>query len=448
MKREFRNRFNELLKIKETNTAKIGRGRDFETLINDIFEDEGILLKQSYQTSDNKSEQIDGAIELLNRIILFEVKWVESGIASSELFAFIGKVENKLDGTLGLFISKEELSDNFIQAITKGRKRNVLLLHGEDISILFKGRFSLKEYFEYCIRRYSYDNIIHCPVSTFIDEKNKADELRKSKPVFSTSNTNSIEKILEIIFSDNKVEEHKIDIKIDKLSFDEKGQLALYLLEKYPKYYDAYISSLFSKRNRNQFGNIKYTLSEAISQKDVTDHIFKKYYEVYSVSMNEMYLSDFLWESFKKYYDKLKDKDRFNSALYNNFKEIVGSYDKENMLTRVIRDIWDFIGKELQEKFLYEYLDIFVSSRSAGYEQKEFARALINKKEYNDTLKKWIKSKIKEETELEVLSVEDLDNEVKYFSRHYNDMMYALDFDETAWHKFIRKEYKVYLGSR
>ncbi len=161
MKTEFKERFNNLLKIKETQTAKIGRGQDFEKLINDIFEDEGILLKRSYQTSDNKAEQIDGAIEILNRIILFEVKWVESGLAASDLYAFIGKVENKLIGTLGLFISKEELSDNFVNSLSKGRRRNVLLFHGNDIQILIDGDLSLIDYFSYCIRRYSFDNIIH-----------------------------------------------------------------------------------------------------------------------------------------------------------------------------------------------------------------------------------------------------------------------------------------------
>lgn len=439
MKKEFRNRFKELLKTKETKTTKIGRGQDFEKLINDIFEDEGILLQRSYHTNDNKAEQIDGAIELLNRITLFEVKWVESNLAASELYAFIGKIENKLVGTLGLFISKEELTDNFINAITKGRKRTVLLLHGQDIDLLFAGGFSLKKYLEYCIRRYSYDNIIHYPCSSFIDERKKIEELYKSK---SNIPVISIENILKIIFTDTKVEEYKIDIELKKLKSEEKGRLAIYLLEKFPKYYEAYISALFSKRNRNHFGNIKYALSEVINQKEVTNRIFRKYYELYCSSVNERYLADFLWEPFRNYYKKLKDKDCFHSTLYENFKRIKGDYDKENLLTRIIRNIWHSVDKELQHKFLYEYLEIFFSSRKDGYEQKEFARTLINKKEYINTFKKWIQSKIKEEIESAALNAEDIANEVKYFSRHYNDMMYALDFDESTWHEHISKLYK------
>ena len=89
-KQQFYIRYKKLLKVKDTKTAKIGRGQDFEALINDVLEDENILLKRSYHTRDNRSEQIDGAIEILNRVILFEVKWVEKNLAASELYAFLG----------------------------------------------------------------------------------------------------------------------------------------------------------------------------------------------------------------------------------------------------------------------------------------------------------------------------------------------------------------------
>jgi Restriction endonuclease len=127
MQEEYSKRYENLLKVKGTRRAKIGRGQEFEVLINDILEDEGILLKRGYHVSDNKSEQIDGAIEIHNRTILIEVKWVKKNLAASELYAFIGKVENKLSGTLGLFISKNKLSNNFIKSIVKGRKRRIIL---------------------------------------------------------------------------------------------------------------------------------------------------------------------------------------------------------------------------------------------------------------------------------------------------------------------------------
>ena len=140
----------ETLKQLDSKTATVElkqeRGRQFEVLINDIFEHEEILFKRSYYTSDNKSEQIDGAIEIYNRIFLFEVKWVESNLAASDLYAFIGKTENKFHGTLGVFISKKELSKNFLDSLNKGRRQSIIIIHGKDIELIFSNNVSLKDY--------------------------------------------------------------------------------------------------------------------------------------------------------------------------------------------------------------------------------------------------------------------------------------------------------------
>jgi hypothetical protein len=443
MKEDFKQRFKQLLKIKETPSAKIGRGTDFENLINDVFEDEGILLKRSYHSSDNKAEQIDGAIELLNRIILFEVKWVESGLAASDLYAFIGKVENKLIGTLGLFISKEELSDNFVNSLSKGRRRNVLLFHGNDIQLLFAGDLSLTDYLSDCIRRYSFDNIMHYDASSFVKSQ-KFVESSRSEPDLPPSNTESIKNILGILFADDIVVEYIVDFELKKLTLEEKGQLANYLLEKYPQFYDAFISSL-SKRNRNQFSNMHYALSELVKQKEVTRRIVDKYYELYCGSVNERYLQEFLWESFRSGYETLKDKDRFQNTLYENLKGIIGNYDKENLLSRVIKDIWPTIDKELQNKFVYEYLEIFFSDRKDRYDQKRFARELITTNKYMPIFKQWLETKIKVEIASTELTVADIPNEVKYFARRYKEMMFALALDESAWHTYITELYKAQL---
>ncbi len=41
-KQQFYIRYKKLLKVKDTKTAKIGRGQDFEALINDVLEDENV----------------------------------------------------------------------------------------------------------------------------------------------------------------------------------------------------------------------------------------------------------------------------------------------------------------------------------------------------------------------------------------------------------------------
>ncbi|MDO9289073.1 MAG: hypothetical protein Q7T83_09800, partial [Thermodesulfovibrionales bacterium] len=176
--------------------------------------------------------------------------------------------------------------------------------------------------------------------------------------------------------------------------------------------------------------------------------ISDNFFDLYCSSANERYLEDFLWDAFSYAYEKLKDKDCFIDTLYNNFKKIEGNYDKENLLTRIIREIWDSLDEGLQHKFIYEYIDIFFSSRNDGYEQKEFARALIKRKEYVTVFKKWIESKIKMEIISAPLTVEDIPNEIKYFTRHYSEMMLPLDIDEDAWSEYITKLYKRNLKKR
>lgn len=444
MEAKFKDRFANLLEIKETQTAKIGRGQDFEALINDVFEEEGLLLKRSYHTSDNRSEQIDGAIEVLNRIILFEVKWVESGLAASELYAFIGKVENKLIGTLGLFISKERLSDNFVNSLSKGRRRNVLLLHGCDIDLLFSENLSLKEYLAHCIRRYSFDNILHYDALSFLKNKHNADALNKQDQKDLLNDTENIQALLKMLLKDDKVEEFAIDLELQKLKPNEKSHLASYFLYKYPKFYDAYISSILSNKARKIFHNFKYALSELVKQREVVSNTVEKYYELYCDSKNEQYLDEFLWVTYKNGYERLQDKIRFQLAIYTNFKNILGNYDKENMLTKVIEDIWTMLDKDIQSKFVIEYIDIFFSDRRDGFDQKRFARKLLLGKnaDYHSVINQWIESKVKEEIEYAELTLEDIPKQVKYFIRRYNDMDTVLDIDEIALCRKVTRLYR------
>ncbi len=146
MKNEYVTQFEELKKYdRSTIEEKRERGRLFESLINDIFEDEKVLINRSYHTSDNRSQQIDGAIKIDNRFFLLEVKWAAADIAASDLFAFIGKIDTKLDGTLGIFISRNKLTENFMKSLSYGRKRKVIIIHGQDIDLIFEKKIDKKK---------------------------------------------------------------------------------------------------------------------------------------------------------------------------------------------------------------------------------------------------------------------------------------------------------------
>ena len=70
-------------------------------------------------------EQIDGAFTFDGTDFLLEAKWQKEPIPASELYAFGGKITNKLKNTLGLFISIDGFSKDGIETnnpITKQKE--------------------------------------------------------------------------------------------------------------------------------------------------------------------------------------------------------------------------------------------------------------------------------------------------------------------------------------
>ncbi|WP_319576013.1 hypothetical protein [uncultured Desulfobacter sp.] len=145
------------------------RGLQFERLALELFEAEKLVKKKSYHTSDNRSEQIDGALYVDGTRALLEVKWVDSGLAASNLYAFLGKVENKFLGTIGIFLSRVNLSDNFLRSLKAGRRQSVIVIHGKDIDHIFKPNFPVAEYIRSIIDHISFDNNTHFSASDFLD---------------------------------------------------------------------------------------------------------------------------------------------------------------------------------------------------------------------------------------------------------------------------------------
>lgn len=143
------------------------RGLQFEGLVQDLFEACGILTRRSYRTGEVE-EQVDGAVAFGGRHALLESKWVESGLAASELFAFLGKVEGKFTGTVGLFVSRKPLLESFVKALRWGRRQSVMVVHGEDVDHLFEPNFPVKEYLEMHLLHLSLDNYSHLPTAKFL----------------------------------------------------------------------------------------------------------------------------------------------------------------------------------------------------------------------------------------------------------------------------------------
>lgn len=93
-------------------------------------------IEPSYKA---KGEQIDGSFYLDGTFILLEAKWHADPIPASTLYQFKGKVDGKLVGTLGVFISMSGYSEDAVDALTAGKSLNLILFNKEDIDAAIVG---------------------------------------------------------------------------------------------------------------------------------------------------------------------------------------------------------------------------------------------------------------------------------------------------------------------
>lgn len=237
---EFKEKF---AKIKEY--APRRRGFRFERLFYEIFDHYEILIEKSYKNEDG-SQQIDGAVEINNRIFIIEVKWEKTEtLAASKLYSFLGKINSKIEGTLGLFISYNELGNNFINSTRAGIKQNCIIINGkENIIPIITGEVSIKDYIWYIYQQASTRNRISIPVSEFKSipqEKTKSTDNDKWKEVYEA-----------LISDDSKGD---FELKLDaNYSFIEK--LSEKTITLYP----------ILKKNRNITNKIKYLIKSIIDK--------------------------------------------------------------------------------------------------------------------------------------------------------------------------------------
>lgn len=110
--------------------GKRRRGYDFEQYLFDCFEKSGFEIQRPYKTS---GEQIDGGIYIDGQWYLVEIKWHMQKLPVSEVYAFKGKVDGKLTGTRGLFISWSGYSEECADALSLGKELNVILFDAHDV---------------------------------------------------------------------------------------------------------------------------------------------------------------------------------------------------------------------------------------------------------------------------------------------------------------------------
>jgi hypothetical protein len=144
-----------------TAAAKRSRGYAFERLLKDLFTLDDLEPRGGYKPA---GEQIDGSIYLDGRVYLLEAKWHAEPLPASTLYQFKGKVDGKLAGTIGIFISMSGYAEGAIDALAFGKGLNVILLDGKDIEAAILREFGIKKLLKLKLRQAAEEGVIYLPL--------------------------------------------------------------------------------------------------------------------------------------------------------------------------------------------------------------------------------------------------------------------------------------------
>jgi hypothetical protein len=118
------------------------RGKTLERIIHDVLKLENLDSKTSYRP---EGEEIDGSFVLDGRFFLLEAKWYSDPLPASYIYAFKGKVDGKLIGTIGVFLSMSGYSEQAAEALRRGKDINIILFDKNDFEACLSNQHSFSK---------------------------------------------------------------------------------------------------------------------------------------------------------------------------------------------------------------------------------------------------------------------------------------------------------------
>lgn len=112
--------------------SRQARGQAFERWLVTLMNEQRLHARGSYRP---QGEEIDGSFVLDRRVVLFEAKWTSAPLPASSIYAFKAKVDGKLTGTVGVYISMAGYGPDAVEALQKGKDLNVVLVDGADLDV-------------------------------------------------------------------------------------------------------------------------------------------------------------------------------------------------------------------------------------------------------------------------------------------------------------------------
>lgn len=141
---ELSNQFTNLYRGKDENNKTINlqqRGYLFESFLRDLAINNSIMVTNSIKI---KGEQIDGTIKFDGENYILEAKWQDALTATDALYHFGYKVDGKFYGR-GIFISVNGFSSDSYKALVTGRRFQMILIDGADLTCVTEGLISFTE---------------------------------------------------------------------------------------------------------------------------------------------------------------------------------------------------------------------------------------------------------------------------------------------------------------
>lgn len=155
----------EALPLAASSRQKAQRGREFEAILFAMFDEADLQPRLSFRPS---GEEVDGSIWLDGRTILIEAKWTEAAHPASSIYQFKGKVDGKLVGTLGLFISINGFSPDAVDALVAGKELNIILADGADVRAIAKRQVSVIDALREKLRAAGDEAAVYWPVEASV----------------------------------------------------------------------------------------------------------------------------------------------------------------------------------------------------------------------------------------------------------------------------------------
>lgn len=352
---------------KDANLAR-QRGLDFEKLLHSLFDVWGMLVRGSYHTEVTRSEQIDGFITFSHRLALMEAKWQESNLVASDLFSFLGKVEGKFSGTIGVFVSRKPLATNFLSALRSGRRQCIIVLHGTDLDMMFNPAFDLPDYLHAHLLHISMDNSEHLSADRYLERKKSMKAVQSASDNETTDVDKFIKKCLEHEGAKNITYEF-----VGKMQSAQCVEAVNQILNLYPG-----VELQWQKTNFDSFlVELVPAMPAEATSADLEYFVEKLSMDFEDPDYNGMIA--LFAPRFKLLAPKVKNQ--FEVRLLKQWEDAFDDWKRENSMSLTTRSLWADLSQPTQSVLISFFVKIVISIRRPNNPQYQLANYVLEQKQ-------------------------------------------------------------------